>query len=260
MRVKPVWSKLRLVDADGRIDLVQRGMTLLIVLLACASTKYLSAQSDSEIEFQIRTDLYADDTKEPSASSKIIFTDGMYFELDEDQGLYTVMDPRKGRITLLNKNKKALVHLDMHVIEQRLSEAMQISAPVQQASFNVSQEPGGYFSLGNGTMKYTFLPMQAEPEIASKYGDFANWSQRIQALYISKMPPQMRLQLNKLMIDQSQLPSEVRRTIHYKQGTDVKIARMNLTQLVSNEDRSKVASIIQWMQQFKPTSENDFFK
>lgn len=214
-------------------------------------------------EFQIRIDIYIDDTKPPISSVQTIFSDGLTIELDDFTGRHTVVDSAKGRITLLDERKRSLVHLDMQVIETQLEKALAMLTPQQQAAFDIQglpeREADNFISISNKSIRYTFQPTAAKKEIATSYGEFSDWVTRINGLY-RHVPPQLRLQLNKMLVDQSQLPTELRRTIVGGNKPEVVIARLNLTESLSDLDRSRIAKILTSMQEFKPTSENEFFK
>lgn len=270
-------SLIRSLSVRGRVNYFAMTICILSVFVATDSrinaqqTAIQLANAENAVDrpkvtdFQIRIDIYSDDSKQPIASLKTLFTNGQYIELDDKEERHTVVDPVKGRITLLDEKKKELVHLDMHVIEAKLDDALKQMSAKQQSAFSSEGQPilesDNYISIGNKLIRYKFLPVSTKHEIAARYGDFADWMTRIKALYDSpKMPPQIRLELNKLLVDQSQLPKELRRTIIRGNKPDERIARLNLTESLSNTDRSRVASIYQMMQQFKPTSENEFFK
>jgi|GEM_PF-1287324 len=214
-------------------------------------------------DFQIRIDIYIDDTKPPISSVQTIFSDGLTIELDDFAGRHTVVDSAKGRITLLDERKRSLVHLDMQVIETQLEKALALLTPQQQAAFAIQglpeREADNYISISNKSIRYTFQPTTAKKEIAASYGEFSDWVTRINGLY-RHVPPQLRLQLNKMLVDQSQLPTELRRTIVGGNKPEVVIARLNLTESLTDLDRSRIAKILTSMQEFKPTSENEFFK
>lgn len=214
-------------------------------------------------DFHIRVDIYSDDTKPPISSVQTIFSDGLTIELDDFAGRHTVIDPAKGRITLLDEKKRSLVHLDMQVIETQLEKALGLLTPQQQAAFAIQglpeREADNFISISNKSIRYTFQPTAAKKEIAASYGEFSDWVTRINGLY-RHVPPQLRLQLNKMLVDQSQLPTELRRTIVGSNTPETVIARLNLTESLSDLDRSRIAKILTSMQEFKPTSENEFFK
>lgn len=220
-------------------------------------------------EFQVRVDIYTEDSKPPINSLQTIFVNSMAIEFDDQKGRYTIVDSQKQRVSILDRDRKVLVHLDMHAIDTQLDRAMQLMSAEQQVAFASDgapvREADDYFSIGNANIRYRFRPIATSPEIASSYAEFSDWVTRIYALHGPRMPPQIRLDLNKLLATQSQVPGELRRTIVYggKSERPVReeiIARMNITSSLSDNDKGRVASVYKWMQEFKPVTESSFFK
>ena len=236
----------------------------IIAISISSSTIFARASPNQTMEFRIRTDIYTDQTKPPATSIQTMFTNGQYIEWDEEGGRCTVFDPSKSRITLMDVNKKQLVHLEMQVVENKLNEALKQldnnATMLFTSDGETKAEPQGYFSIGNQWQRYYFKPLATPQNIAASYGDYANWSVRINALYPPRLPPQMRLQLNELLIGQSQIPEETRR-VRTKDGVVQEVtAKLILTQNLAANDRSRVATIYKWMQEFKPTTDDAFFK
>jgi ribosomal protein L17 len=228
--------------------------------------KATTPKAATAIEFQVRTDIYVDESQPPKSSLQTLFTNGLYIELDDLAAITTVVDPSKGRVTLMDNSKKSLVHLDMKQIETQLQKAFELLTPDQLATISssgeVHQESSNLFAITNqkNTVRYVYQPIASRPEYSYCYGDFANWSCRVTALYYIKMPPQLRLHLNELLMEQSQLPAVVKRSTQTGNGkTEELTARLILTESLSNSDRAKVASVYQNMQQYKHLPESAFF-
>jgi hypothetical protein len=243
--------------------------TVLIALPAMALIASATVQAQTPVaakaDFRMRTDIYLDETKPPVHSTQLIFTNSQYIEVDEDNGRYKVIDPMKGRITLLDSNRKSMIHLEMQNVEHRLGQALAQLDPKTNQMFacdgELQNEGGGYFSIGNNIKRYKFKPSQVDRDIAISYGDFANWSVRIKALYPPAEPPQIRLRMNELLMEESQIPEETRLILKNKEGRSQEVvARLILTQGLAANDRSHVARIYQWMQEYKLISDDAFFK
>jgi hypothetical protein len=188
----------------------------------------------------------------------------MYIELDEQNNRCTVVDPVKGRVTLLDTKRKSLVHLEMMTIETQLSRALELMSEQQLEMFRadgqIRQEADGFYSIGNNMMRYSYLPLSTHADIATSYGDFTNWVCRVRALYPPKMPPQMRLTLNEILMDQSQIPAVVRRQIVYSGKTEELVARLIVTESLTDVDRSRIADVFQWLNQYSVITDSEFFK
>jgi hypothetical protein len=215
-------------------------------------------------DFQIRVDIYSDENRPPNATLQTYFTKRMYIELDDQNNRCTVVDPVKGRVTLLDTKRKSLVHLEMTTIETQLSRALELMSEQQLALFRadgqIRQEADGYYSIGNNMMRYWYLPLSTHADIATSYGDFTNWVCRVKALYPPKMPPQMRLTLNEMLMDQSQIPAVVRRQIVYNGKSEELVARLIVTKSLTDVDRSRIADVFQWLNQYSVITDSEFFK
>ena len=222
-------------------------------------------------DFRIDSDIYDDERKPPLYSIQTIFCAGLYIELDDKSGRVTVVDPGKSRVTILDSKQKALVHLEMHSIENQLNLVLAEMTPAQQKKFMWNGTPAigddNFITVGNEWFRYKFRPVTpANPNIAISYGDFANWTARVNALYY-KAPQFIRMELNQLLIDQRQLPAELRRYTVIPPSpkepngkTEEIIARLILKDSLSNNDRTRVASVLKSMAEFKPTTEKEFFR
>ena len=228
--------------------------------------------TNSSTDFRIDIDIYKDEQKPPISSVQTIFADGKYIEVDDDRKRVTVVDPGKGFITILDSQNKSRVELNMADLERQLNSVLQNMSDEQRRVLSSDGEPtievNNLFVIGNERLRYKFRPITpANPMIATSYGDFANWSVRINALF-NKTPPFIRMQLNQLLIDQRQLPSELRRVTvvvppndKEPQGkTEEIVARLILKESLSTSDRTRVASVMKSMNEYKWTSDKEFFR
>ena len=155
-------------------------------------------------------------------------------------------------------------------MERQLNQVRSEMTPDQLRKFSSDGEPviegDNYVSVGNEWFRYKFRPVTpANPSMATSYGDFANWSARVNARYYNA-PPFIRLQLNQMLMDQRQLPAELRRltVVPSKSETPAKkeeiVARMIVKESLSENDRSRVASVMKSMDEYKKTTDKEFFR
>ncbi len=219
-------------------------------------------------EFRIDIDIYNDE-KKPPVNIKTIFTDGKYIELNDEGHRVTIVDPGIGNITILDTLQRSRVSFEMTALENQLNNVLQKMTEEERRKFSSNREPtldGDLIVLGNDRMVYKFRPMTPNnPNIAISYGDFANWSVRINALFLEAAPI-LRMELNQLLIDQRQLPLELRRvkvtppSNSMPQGkTEEIVARMFLNEKLSQEDKSRVASVLKSMNEYTKTTDKEFF-
>jgi hypothetical protein len=223
-------------------------------------------------DFRIDIDIYEDENKAP-INVKTIFTDGKYIEIDDDRHRITVMDTGTGNITILDSERKSRVSMEMSAIENQLNGVLQKLTEEERRKFSSNGEPtleGDLIVMGNDRMRYKFKPITpSNPNVAVSYGDFANWSVRVNALF-NRTPPflLLRMQLNQLLVDQRQLPAELRRitvlappSAELPNGkTKEVVARMFLNEKLSSEDKTRVASVYKSMHEYSKASVNEFFR
>jgi hypothetical protein len=70
----------------------------------------------------------------------------------------------------------------------------------------------------------------------------------------------MRLTLNEILMDQSQIPAVVRRQIVYSGKTEELVARLIVTESLTDVDRSRIADVFQWLNQYSVITDSEFFK
>lgn len=251
-----------------RISEPSLGVILLQFLLMVGVAAGQSAPDMND--FRIDIDIYEDEKKPPVSSVQTIFSAGQYIELDDVNGRITVVDPSQGQITILDSKRKSFVRLEMADMERQLNRVRSGMTPDQLRKFSSDDDPviegDNYVSFGNEWFRYTFRPVTpANPNMATSYGDFANWSARINARYYNA-PPFIRMQLNQMLMDQRQLPAELRRltVVPSKAETPAKkeeiVARMIVKESLSESDRTRVASVMKSMDEYKKISDKEFFR
>ena len=251
-----------------RISKPPLGVVLFQFLLMVAVAAGQSAPDKND--FRIDIDIYEDEKKPPVNSVQTIFSSGQYIELDDARGRITVVDPGQGQITILDSKRKSYVRLEMADMERQLNQVRSEMTPDQLRKFSSDGEPviegDNYVSVGNEWFRYKFRPVTpANPSMATSYGDFANWSARVNARYYNA-PPFIRLQLNQMLMDQRQLPAELRRLTVAPSKTETPakkeeiVARMIVKESLSESDRTRVASVMKSMDEYRKTTDKEFFR
>lgn len=252
---------MRMADISFSVFLLQ---FLLMVVVA-------KGQSEPNInDFRIDIDIYEDEKKPPVNSVQTIFSAGQYIELDDAKGRITVIDPGHGQITILDSNRKSFVRLEMADMERQLSQVRHEMTPDQLRKFSSDGDPvlegDNYVSIGNEWFRYKVRSLTpVNPNMATSYGDFANWSALVNARYYNT-PPFIRMQLNQMLMDQRQLPAELRRLTVVPSKTETPgkkeeiVARLIVKESLSENDRTRVASVLKSMVEYKKTTDKDFFQ
>jgi hypothetical protein len=187
------------------------------LLITVGQSSMTLAQSPSAAAFRINTDIYKDPSEPPIKRSLTLFSQGVYYDLDDlDSTQITVIDPIRARIILLDRTRKIQTRLSMPEVEQKLSSALQQMDPKLSKFLTTSSlkstDPN-FVVVGNDNLKYESKIVAVEdPSIAQQYAEFADWSARINAIFPPSIPPFLRIQLNRAILEKGAIPSELDRT------------------------------------------------
>ena len=141
---------------------IMKNITAIPFAILFVSTFGIAAgQTTTETaEFRIDIDIYSDVSKPPIKQTQTLFASGKYIELEDDTNRVTVIDPKNSRITILDSNKKTLVHLEMPALESRLSGALAKLTEEQRRWFSSDGEPSlgtdNFVDFGNERLRYRF--------------------------------------------------------------------------------------------------------
>jgi hypothetical protein len=198
------------------MKLVLRGL-LFGLLGGTLSPTLLLAQVSKPSPFRVDTDIYLDDTKPPIKRTLTLFSEGLYYDFEEtESGQITVVDPGRNRIVLINKNRKVKTVLDTKQIQLMVANA-RAQADAKYASISKSEFVKAPYGKDEAVVQNDFMEYRAttqqpsQPDMAKQYAEFADWSARLNAIYQPKLPPYLRLELNRLIAERQVLPSEVKR-------------------------------------------------
>ena len=219
----------------------------------------------AESPFRIDTDVYRDDTKAPIKRTLTLFSEGVYYDFEEaETGLVTVIDPKRNRIVLLNRLLQVKATLDTKQLQLMVSSARVQAdakiATITNSSFEKLPNGNDIAIVRNDFMEYratTHQPLQ--PDMAQQYADFADWSARLNAIYQPKLPPYLRIELNRLIGQQNLLPSEIKRVTHQR-GSQLELtARLIPIWRLSEDDLSKVNKCGSMLASFNEISVDEYW-
>ncbi len=167
--------------------------------------------------FRVDTDIYTDLKQPPIQRTVTLFTEGVYFDFgSEELGITTIIDVRQQQIVLLDAKKKlktqvSLVSLQTE-IEQAASQAPESMKQITIQEWSEDSKNGRQLTLGNDDLRYVATVLAPKNQQAAiQYADFADWSARLNAVYPPKIPPYIRLWLNRALADEKVLPKRISR-------------------------------------------------
>lgn len=209
------------------------------------------------IGFRLDVDIYGDETKPPVAQFKTLFTEQLSIEWNSQQGKVTILDSSSQMLTLLNTNERKMTEIELSSLDSMLTELL---ARTKQAELNVERPDPNSIFVADAAAQYRVKTSKPTLEImAVRYADFADAATKIAAVFPPYKPPQLRLKLNQLLLDERLLPMELRLVTRTNSGTHELTARMLKKDSLSEEDRKELQLIQGWKNQFAFVRATDFF-
>ncbi|MCU0715944.1 MAG: hypothetical protein MUD03_07445 [Pirellula sp.] len=216
-----------------------------------------SAPQAIPIGFRLDVDIYSDETKPPVAQFKTLFTEQLSIEWNSEQGKVTILDSQSQMLTLLNTNERKMTEIELSSLDSMLTELL---ARTKQAEIQESRPDSNSIVVADIAAQYRVKTSKPTLEImAVRYADFADAATKIAAVFPPYKPPQLRLKLNQLLLDERLLPMELRLATRTNSGTHELTARMLKKDSLSEEDRKELQMIQGWKNQFTFVRATEFF-
>jgi hypothetical protein len=226
----------------------------------------VEAQDDKPSSFRIATDIYFDEKKAPDIQTLTLFSQGVYYDLAEaETGLITVIDPKRNRIVLIDRQRMvkstlALPQLQLTVASARTQAGDKITA-VRDSTYKTKVDGTTVATISNDYMEYQAVTQPApNPDIASQFLDFADWSSRLNAVTQAKIPPYLRMDLNRLIAEHGAIPSEIRRRTHQGGKENVIVCRLIPVWQLSQDDHARIARCAAHIAEFREVSEAEYWQ
>jgi hypothetical protein len=222
--------------------------------------------------FRIDTDVFSGDDPEPFAQSITIFSEGMVYDFPQmGPGEITVFDPARGRIILLDGQRRVKTTVSTHELLE-FTAAMkvkltQMGGVMADTTDNpVEKESGGddqWYVLGNRLVTYRVRGIEPRfDEAAARYQQFADWYARLNATRPGSMPPFLRIELNRALVQHGLIPEEVELIVTPERGLmgrDTTIRSRHLPYWrLSNTDRQRIETAGHQMAKFTAVSFQEY--
>jgi hypothetical protein len=227
-----------------------------------------AAQEDRAVAFRVATDIYLDEKKPPLKQSLTLFSQGVYYDLEESEnGLITVIDPKRNRIVLLDRQRMvkstlSLEQLQMTVSNARAQAGDKISA-VRDASYQTQKDGSTIATVSNDFIEYRAVTQSVpNPNFAKQFADFADWSSRLNAVTQPKLPPYLRMDLNRLISEHGAIPTEIRRVSRKQHGGKENVVSSRLMPVwqLSQDDHARIARCAANIAEFREVPEAEYWK
>lgn len=160
------------------------------------------------VGFRLDVDIYSDASKPPVAQFQTLFTEHLSIELNDQQGKVTILDSQSQMLTLLNTHERKMTEIELASLDSMLTELLARTKPVE---FQESRSDANSLLIGDATVEYRVKTSKPPMEImAVRYADYANAATKLAAVFPPYKPPQLRMKLNQLLLDERLLPMELK--------------------------------------------------
>jgi hypothetical protein len=207
--------------------------------------------------FRIETEMFTDPLQPPVKKTVTVFHNGIYY--DESDGMTTVINPQMESITFIDPSRKIKSEVSLASLQNQIDQAMeQAPATMTKITTNAWTEIDSerVLTVGNGNIVYSSTVTAAPSElVARQYAEFADWSARLNAAFGPRLPPSIRLQMNRMLSEENVLPKKLTR----KAGQNVVFALVTPAWELSDEDQQRVRGTAALAQEYTSVPAADFW-
>lgn len=231
------------------------------ILILLGLTNVLYSQEIEHPSFRIDTDIYVDLKQPPIQQTVTLFQNGICYDFGSDEtGLTTIVDAQQQKIFVLDAKRKLKTEVSMVAlqaeIDQALAQAPESMKQVTVEEWSVDDQQLKQLTVGNEDFRYITTVVQPQnAKAATQYATFADWSARLNAAHPPKIPPYIRLRLNRALAEQSFLPKRITRVS--RQNTIY--ANVVPTWQLSSDDRKRIETAMQSQKEFVAVTPNEFW-
>ena len=228
---------------------MRRAILVLLVLGTWTCCPGFAAPAHGE-DFRIDTDIYVGSATTPSAEVLTIFQGGIVYDFQKLETM--VLEPRRGKITFLDKDRQArttletvelldaTISLQTEALKSKNRAVLAAAKPDFQTSTDEVVENGSRFTrlmFKSAPLQYTVLGQAARsPEAAQEYKYLVDWSARLNSIRTGQ-PAAARLEVNEALAAKGLVPYRIERTM--PGGTPVRTQHSVIWKL-SQDDHSRI--------------------
>jgi hypothetical protein len=174
-------------------------------------------------EFRVESKVYAGKDDASTSESVTLFADERVYDFLSSPSEITVFDFPRGRIVLLDTNRKLRTELTTDKLNEftdqlRVRAARQTDALLKFAAnpkFDESHSDAQWLQFSSPHMTYRVHPTKPDdPTVVREYRMFSDWSARLNAMiHPGALPPFPRLELNAVLERNGEIPESVQLTL-----------------------------------------------
>ncbi len=238
-----------------------------LVLTTCL----LFAGSALAVDFRIETKVFIGEEVLPVSENTTLFLNGVIYDFAEspsrvavfrhgvggESGRFLLLAPKTSLRTEINAERvdAALAKLGQWAIRQR-NPLLRFAANPQFTE--TYDEATGTLSLASATMTYKLATSPLDhPDAKVDLDNYLNWYAKLNCLLAPSMPPQARLEVNKVLARRNLLPSEVTLTLGGDKETRLRAEHTYVWRL-SKEDRERIQLVGDQLALFREVTNEEF--
>ncbi|MCP4885129.1 MAG: hypothetical protein GY904_00735 [Planctomycetaceae bacterium] len=200
--------------------------------------------------FRVTTRLFEGAALEPAAEHKILFDEGLVFDLPQIHSRFvTVYDPARDRVTLLDRETQVQTTVRIEDLVKVTAAARAAASTDEQREhlgLNSEVQPSkrviGY-TIRFGSLEYhTTTQKPDDPTIANDYGQFAILASRLNIVRRLGPPPFGRMTLSDHITQRGEIPLETTLTLKTRKSNE-QYRSTHLLEDLSTVDRQKIAEV-----------------
>jgi hypothetical protein len=238
-------------------------------MVLCGWTKQAAAE-----EFRIESKVFSGKDDTSTSESVTLFADDRVYDFLSSPSEITVFDFPRGRIVLLDTNRKLRTELTTDKLNEfteqlRARAARQTDALLKFAAnpkFDESHSDAQWLQFASPQMTYRVHPTKPDnPNVVREYRMFSDWSARLNSMiHPGAMPPFPRLAVNGALERAGQIPESVQLTVaaqnHLMAKPTVLRSEHELTMRLLPNDRKRIDEAGKYLVTFPEVSMEEYLR
>jgi hypothetical protein len=236
-------------------------LCLWTVFIAIAVASPASAET-----FRVTTRIFQDASLEAMSEHKILFDDGLVYDLPEraESRFVTVFDAAQKRVTLLDRQDRVQTTIstdDLVIVAAQTRASATTSQQQQRLGLTAAVEPSprvvGYMLRFANLEYHTTAQTPDNRAIATEYGQFAVLASQLNLVRRLGPPPFGRMTLSQYLAEKGELPLETTLTVQRGQQSQELRCTHELQQL-SETDRETIQEVRGMLELYRDVALKDF--
>jgi hypothetical protein len=222
-------------------------------------------------DFRIETKVFSGEEEVPVSQNTTLFNEGVIYDFAESPPRVAIFHQGAGgvggRFLLLAPNLNLKTEVDTARVDGALEKLGQWAIRQENPLLRFAASPQfeeawdeetGELLLSGPNMKYTLstTPLD-DPASLRDLANYWNWYAKLNCLLSPSIPPQARLEVNKVLVSRKVLPHEVTLTLSKEEGTQLRAEHVYVWRL-SKEDRDRIRLVGDQLDMFDDVSNEEF--